>query len=564
MKFNFKLILFYTVFILLFLFTKSIYAQKYELNIIPSDSSSISFIKKKSFTKTFNDSIQLNNELTKIRSKLFSKGYITASLDSLIFDSLIANAYFFIGEKFQIIKINAQGIDDRTIRKLNIPLNKNKTTNPIELIQIYERIIKYYENNAYPFAHISPRNIEILNGNIILDLSIKKNKHISINKVIIKGTDKIPKTFIKHYISIFEEDYYNEKLISEISSKIQNLSFISEIRKPELEFITNKANLYLYLKKKKANLFNGIIGFIPEKENNYKLSFTGDVNLKLINNFSKGEDISLNWSRTKKLSQKLSIKSNIPYVFKSPFGINLKFKLDKKDTTYMTIKSTFGFDYSFKNNDKIFAYAKKVNSYILSSKYTDTTLYANINSFAFGLSYKTEKINYLFNPSKGYFFFMDITSGKKKINSIESNYVNTQLLFDLYTPLINKFVLKTSLTNNYLFSKTSLFQNEMFKIGGFNSIRGFDEDAFYSSGYSILSNEIRFLYEKNSNVYIFSDVARTIKNKNNEIYLFGFGIGTNFATKAGIFSVAYALGKFHNEIIQLSSSKIHIGYINKF
>ena len=118
-----------------------------------------------------------------------------------------------------------------------------------------------------------------------------------------------------------------------------------------------------------------------------------------------------------------------------------------------------------------------------------------------------------------------------------------------------------------MFSETELFQNELYKIGGFNSVRGFDEDAFYASGFSMLSGELRYLFERNSNVYAFVDFARTeqiINSVKTEQYLSGFGIGTNFNTKAGVFSIAYALGKLDNNPVQLSNSKIHLGYVNRF
>jgi len=152
------------------------------------------------------------------------------------------------------------------INKLN--LNKKKVLKnnlyPNELFEVYAKIIEYYENNGYPFAYIIPEDIKIKDGRISLDIELKKNKRIKINKVIIKGEAKISNTFIKRYLSIFEGDVYNESIILEISNKLNNLSFVSQIRKPEIDFYGNKADVYLYLKNKKANKFYGVIGFIPD------------------------------------------------------------------------------------------------------------------------------------------------------------------------------------------------------------------------------------------------------------------------------------------------------------
>lgn len=553
------------LFALIIIFSKDVFAQNYKLKIIQENKISIKFLKKKTFKKTFTDSLILLSELEKIKSKLFQKGYISASFDSIIYNSQNVKAYLFVGKRYAIQKINNKGINKNLLAKLKLNEKKISKQNisPIELFEVYEKIIKHYENNGYPFACITPKNIKINDGKISLDIELTKKQKVKINEIIIKGDAKISNIFIKRYLSIFENNPYNESLISEISNKLNNLSFVSQIRKPEVDFYGNKADIYIYLKNKKANKFDGIIGFIPDKENDYKLSFTGNINLLLINNLKKGEQIFLNWNRTKKLSQKLNVGTNIPYLFKSPFGANFNFKLDKKDTTFMTIESNLGVNFSFKNNDKIIAYIKNSSSYILSSKNIDTTIFKDVKTLAFGLAYKTQNLNYIYNPSKGYYFLSDIASGNRMFNDKKISHLELKLIIDFYIPIYNKIVYKVSTKNKYLFSKENLFQNELYKIGGFNSVRGFDEDAFFTSSFSVLTNEIRFLYEKKSNIYIFSDIARIESLKDN-LLLYGFGFGTSLNTRAGLFSISYGLGKLGNNPIQISNSKIHLGYENRF
>ncbi|MCF6364585.1 MAG: hypothetical protein L3J35_00105 [Bacteroidales bacterium] len=555
-----------TIYLFLFLLVlNKANAQKYNLTIISDSINSEKFLKKKAYDKVFNDSLSLFSELEAIKSKLFAKGYISASFDSVIFDSARVTAYLFTGIKYKLQEINIQEIDKQLLRKLNISEKKIKANKikPHELLDFYNKIITYYENNAYPFAIIIPEKVEVIDNNIKLNLLINRSKQVKINKIIIKGNPKLSEIYIKRYLSLFENDDYNENIISSINLKIEELSFLSQIRKPEIEFYGNNADVYLYLKNKKANLFNGVVGFIPVKNNDYKLSFTGEIDFRLLNNFTKGEEIYLKWNRTEKLSQKLNVGTNIPFLFKSPFGLNTNFKLDKRDTTFMSVFGKAGIDYSFKNNDKIIAYAKVANSFILSSQNIDTTIFKNVKSTLFGIAYETKNIDYIYNPSKGFFLYSDIASGNRKLANSTYSFLDLKLKFDYYLRLFGKFVLKSSLKNNYMFSESQLFQNEMYKIGGFNSVRGFDEDAFFTSGFSMLSGDLRYLFERNSNVYAFIDYAR-IKQIDRTINLTGFGFGTNFNTKAGIFSIAYALGKQGGNSVLLSNSKIHLGYVNRF
>ena len=75
------------------------------------------------------------------------------------------------------------------------------------------------------------------------------------------------------------------------------------------------------------------------------------------------------------------------------------------------------------------------------------------------------------------------------------------------------------------------------------------------------------ILEQNSYLYVFGDGA-WYENNNVSQYVkdtpYGFGAGISFETKAGIFSISYALGKQFNNPIQLRSGKIHFGIVNYF
>jgi hemolysin activation/secretion protein len=106
----------------------------------------------------------------------------------------------------------------------------------------------------------------------------------------------------------------------------------------------------------------------------------------------------------------------------------------------------------------------------------------------------------------------------------------------------------------------------MFRLGGLQTIRGFNEASIYANQYAIFSFEYRFLYEKNANLRAFFDGAY-VKNINIPQpvnFPIGFGIGASIETKAGIFKIDYAMGKFENEPITFSNAKVHFGYLNTF
>ncbi len=545
------------------------FGQKYTLKINIVQSKIAENLNKKLQKKTFSDSSLVSEYLQKIKNELFSEGYIAASVDSVVFEKNSVNAYVFLGKKYHINKLFITNIYPSIKRKLRLNdsvLQTKKPSNPADLMRLYNEIIEEYENIGFPFATLIPENVKIEDNNINLNLQLRENKLIRFHKIIIKGDAKISPVYISRYLSVYKDDVYNEQLISSVSSKIETLPFLSEIHSSEIDFFNDKADLYLYLKNKKANLINGIVGFLPDKNNDNKLLFTGNLDLKLLNNFGKGETVFLSWSRTAQLSQKLNVGFNIPYIFKSPFMLHSQFNLDKRDTSFMKISGKFGLDYSFKNNDLITANIQKKQSLLLDAQTLDTSIYKNTNVWLFGLSYRSENYNYFLNPSKGYLFNAGFSGGTRTVSSEKMPYYEVNFLAQYYIPLYRRFVIKLASDSKYAFPSEEFYQNELFELGGFHSLKGFEENQFRTTAYSVFTVEQRWLYERNSNLFVFFNMAalKDYSKLNNYLLPYGFGVGTNLSTKAGIFSVSYAFGNLPGDTLQFSDSKIHIGYINRF
>ncbi|MEM9024212.1 MAG: BamA/TamA family outer membrane protein, partial [Bacteroidota bacterium] len=115
-----------------------------------------------------------------------------------------------------------------------------------------------------------------------------------------------------------------------------------------------------------------------------------------------------------------------------------------------------------------------------------------------------------------------------------------------------------------LLETESLFRNELYRIGGLKTLRGFDEESIFASIYSIATVEVRYLLEQNSYAYLFWDGAYVENNSQGSAFTdrpFGFGVGVSFETKAGIFSFSYALGKQRGNPILLRAAKLHFGFV---
>ena len=502
------------------------------------------------------DSLDVTIMLSEFLSVNKQDGYITASFDSVSFDSLIGDAYFYLGKKYYWENVNFVFSDFHTIRV------KNFSEKPVnfELFDIeINRIIRIYENSGYPFVNISFDSLFFVDNKISTQVIVNQGKLILYDSVFFDPKIKTKSKFLQNYLSFKKGKLYNESDILKIENKLNSLQFISVLQKPEIEFHETTADLYLYLANNKVNQLSGLLGFTNVDN---KFSLIGQFDFSFVNTFRNADIISLKWKKNKNQSQDLNFNISIPYIFSSSIGFNNSFFLEKFDSSYVNINNRFDLSYYFSGFNKVSTYFQSKRSIVFDSL-VDITDY---NSIVYGIAVKLENTDNQFNPTSGYVTEFSIGAGKKTVSDSISNLFQSELDIQVFVPLIFDFVIFFQ-NYSYIIFGDYLFENELLKFGGATFMRGFDEQSFSASFLVLNTVELRYLFDKKSNVFLFSDYAIFEHKTTTEKYWnhpFGFGIGLNLGTKAGIFSLSYALGKSDNSPILLKNAKVHFGFKTLF
>jgi outer membrane protein assembly factor BamA len=559
-----------------------IYAQNIELKFSFNDTT-VTTAKLIRYEK--NSTIPLlKTVISSSLNQLQQKGFLTVTTDSIIVDSSFYHIFLHLGKTYKWTSLTNKNIDEEILSKLGFrdKLYNNKPFNEKQLQNFFNKVLLYYENNGYPFASIKLDSISIEPNKLSAQLFIKKNTHYKIDTVIIKGNTAISDKYIKNYIKIKEGNIYNEEVIRKISARIKELPFVVEEKQWKVIFTEKKSKIILHLKKKQASRFDGILGLLPDEETG-KLRLTGDIKLNLINSFHSGEKIEFNWRAIQENTQNLNFNVVYPFLLNSPLGLDYSFKLYKKDTTFIDLGNNIGIRYLLKGNDyfKLF-FHNKSSSLISQAGFSTLTVlpaYANVSSQLYGLESYHSNLDYLLNPRKGYQVKINGSLGSKTIKknskideqlyanlNLNSTVYNAELDASYYFPITKRSVLKLATKNATTFNE-NLFENELLRIGGLLTLRGFDEESIYASSYSIQTLEYRYILEQNSYLFLFFDGAY-YENDSRETFVsdhpFGLGAGMSFETKAGIFSLSYAIGKQFDNPIKFSSAKIHFGFVNFF
>lgn len=543
-----------------------------------------SFLKNIQYKKNIVSKNESEKELQKIIIYCFDNAYLTAKYDSILTDSSSIKAYLNIGKQYMWANLKQGNVDEGVLSEIGFreKFFRNKPFSYKETKRIQEKLILYYENNGFPFASVKLSNITIYNNELSAELELTKNTIQKIDSIVIKGNAKISEVYLYNYLGIKPKSLYNESKLKKVNARVSELPFLRATQTPTVKFSTKENILTLYIDKKRASQFDGILGILPDDKTG-KILFTGDVKLRLQNGLGKGELIDINWRKMQTQTQDLKLKLVYPFILKTPFGLDYGLKLYKKDTTFLDINNNIGLQYIFTGGNYFKVFYNNKNSSLLNTKGLELIQqlpnYADVQVNLYGIGMKFEKLDYRMNPRKGFSITFNASAGIKEIKK-NSNinpvvYQNlklksTQYLGDFegmfFIPFYNRNTIKIGNQSGFINSENT-FQNELIRIGGLKTLRGFDEESIYTSSYSIFTLEYRFLLEQNSYLFLFGDGA-WYENNNVKQYVkdtpLGFGAGISFETKAGIFSINYALGKQFNNPIQLRSGKIHFGLVNYF
>jgi outer membrane protein assembly factor BamA len=487
--------------------------------------------------------------------------------------------------------LNAAGYRDKNFTKQ--PLNYEAVQ------QLQVKILDKLENTGYPFASVYLDSFALQKEGITAVLKVEKGPEYKVDSIRVYGDVKINNRFLQRYLEIPQGSIYQKQKLLNISSRLLQLPYLFEEQKWNMTYHGTGSIVNLYLKERKSSQINGLVGFLPatDEAGRNKLLVTGDFNLNLKNGFGLGEALSIVFQQIQVQSPRLQLGYQQPFLFGSPIGADFSFDGLKKDSSFLNINLQLGIQYAFGGNRSAKIFYQQFITNLLT---VDTNTVRNSKRLPdqidqttsnIGIEYEWYNTDYRFNPRKGFDVKFTGSAGIRKIranNNITSlkdllnPAFNYQALYDSVGTRAYTFRLKASVARYFKTGKQTtfktavhaglvqsprIFRNELYQVGGFRLLRGFDEESIFASAYAVITTEYRILIGLNSYLYAFADGGLVRNNSqfaNTSNKLLGAGFGLAFETKAGIFNIAFAAGKRNDLPFNLRQSKIHFGYVNFF
>lgn len=560
---------FFFVLILYLLFSSKGIAQNLQLNISGETDVETKVIDSIGYNQTHKNFLSIKTQVDSLRKQLNKIGYIGNRLIGIKKkNDSVFNAKLYLKQKFNTIYIyySKTNLDRSLLNSISEDITEDYFIIDIsETESILSILNSNFANRGYPFSKLKLSNIEKKDkDNLRVDLIvITKGTKRTIDNIKVIGYDKFPKSYLKHYLKLKTSQIFDLSEIEEKTEQLNNLRFANQVKGPEVLFQKDSTSLYIYIEKSKSNTFDGFLGFGTNDETN-RLEFDGFLNLRLVNNLNYGETFSLLYKSDEIDQDTFDASLELPYLFKSPIGIDVNLRIFRKDSSFTTIDQKARLNYQINALHKVSAGVSSIESNNLRS---DTSISSvedyNSNYWSFLYQYLKPQFYDILFPLKSH-LYLETNFG----NRFTENLTTKQSLITLKAfnnfKLNEKNILYLNINASNLISD-NYFENELLRFGGINSIRGFEENSLFASLFGVINSEYRHRLTNSIYIHSITDFAY-FENKTSNIKekLFGFGFGFGILTNSGLLKFNYANGKNENQAFKLSNSKIHISLIANF
>lgn len=529
-------------------------------------------------------------DLVHLKNKWIKKGYLFTSIDSTS-----------ISKDSTIWNLNLNSRYD----KLSLSIRQQNNLDSIQYFRIhpmaYDRLEQKLKeetdaliSKGYFKANFQYEKLSIDSTEVGVEYVVDNGIRYRVDSIRFFSNDKtLNIVFLRKILSIGMNRNNQELAWKEILRQLSYIDFVELTQKPDFSIMDSTAILNIYIKERKINQVNAILGIMSNAYNTNEVQLTGDVKLSLSNVLKKGINVQLNWQKNLDNSQFLYSKFNLPFLFNTNLGTSFRLDIEKFDTSFLRLYNQFNLNYYLKQNQTISFIYKRQWSNILgydeniirSNKLPDYLDYV-INEI--GIGYSINKLTRPIFTREGFLAESNLLIGQKKIHinegiaklrdnngesyqrlydsiSLSQNTVSTFISANYFLKLNHSYTWKANIESQFYFSE-SISQNEMFYFGGIKKPRGFDDNSFVSPFHISISNELQYYISEYfySNIFVDVSIMKNSLMLSNYIAPYGIGIGFSLKAKDNIIHFNIGTGTTIDNSISISNTKVHINYTNVF
>jgi outer membrane protein assembly factor BamA len=363
---------------------------------------------------------------------------------------------------------------------------------------------------------------------------------------------------------------------SALRSRVMKTGLFDSVGEPEFS-IAQDSVLHLSIPVVEAppGTFDFVLGYLPSNGESSSGQLIGSGNVDLTNPFGYGRTFAVSLDRLPGNVSSGSVAFGDPRIMGWPLRLDLAFTGYQRDSTYSqqefrmetAYRLNAGFDIGARFTREATKPGQAGNELVNSNQRIP-----NGNRTFVGLAAYVSSLDNPRNPTKGFQVDMLAESGAKNETRVqvlanedtttvksEFRQERLQMYVRAFLPIAqNHTVLLGS--DFRLLRSPEYVESDLFRMGGAETLRGYDEDRFVTDSAVRFLTEYRIIVGPSSYAFAFLDMAYIHRPELNGIsgeadWYPGYGIGMQWETAAGILNASYAINNEDGP----TRGRIHMG-----
>jgi outer membrane protein assembly factor BamA len=517
--------------------------------------------------------------------ELHAHGYWDARLDSCRQAEGEVWCVYLLGERWRLQLGNIEGLPVTWSLPPSLRRLQRKAV-PFEWTwwQRQQRlIVEMAEDYGYPFAEVQVERAVFDTLKKIWQPALRLQTHALITfDSLTLSPDKrsINEAFLRKYLDIVRGTPFRRRTIELIDRRLQALGFLRLKGSPEVRFSGLQADLRLPVEWGNSSQIQGFLGFLPNEQDKGELLITGELSLRLLNLFRRASRLQLYYNKMRPVAEQLQAD----YLHRrlwGAFDAGVSLSLMREDTLFINVNRSLTLMYPLADGSYVKGgvglHTSRLGFSPTGTKAEDFR-YQETDYFYYLLGWQQSHLNDRWFPTQGWQADVALELGNKTIARnpfLPEAYYDTLRLRALqwhvqwsvegYYPLSRRQVLHFK-QQTALKQAPLLLRNEWERLGGLRSLRGFNENFFFTPAYALWSIEWQYLLPPKSYLLLLADYALLAEDSNAKRFYSaaGLGAGIQLFTRAGNFRLLYAIGAAPQQPFAFNRAKIHFGYVSVF
>lgn len=456
--------------------------------------------------------------------------------------------HFQIGEALPADKVllHFQGLRYFTEAKLRSLLLMGETqTVALSVIpSLQERVLDLYTERGYLFASVRLDSLS-LEGGLNAWLSINEGKPFKPENFYFRGNKYTRDSTLLKISGLEQASVVNPAVLSAAEENILRKSYITDCQIEPLD----PQSLLIKVSEGRMTSLEGVLGFTRKSG---KTELTGLLDLSFLNLWGSDRSLALRW-RQNPLSSMLELSYHESGPRRIPLSGDFFLSRSTQDSTW--IRSSLSADiYSYFSNQRL---GLELALQDIAPGVRRPILVTKSASRSIGAFWRLDSRDQQFNPSRGALTNLTYRirysdTGVRWSNALEAEHTQFLGLSSRWTLAAGAHLrsLDQSTADDYL----------LYRMGGYNSLRGYREDEFSSWRLGWAELELRYLALAGTRLHVFYNHGLyVLPDGSLRGNVFAPGLGLKVRTRLGILSIEYALGYRENGFADFGGGMIHAG-----